>query len=295
MAPDLTGGTGGAEILIEENALIATLNTTSEASGEEKITRAGADEISIYIVREGDTISQIAEMYGVKISTIKGFNDIKNDSDLKVGQDLLILPIDGTSHTVAKGETLGSIAQKYNSDETDIKVFNDLSSSALVVGSEIIIPNAEPAPAIEVKSTKVATVGTKTADKKTSTTNTPYSSGFYTHPIPRGSVKSQGFHGPYEAQDLAAPIGTKIVASSGGRVIAAKLGYNGGYGNMVIIDDGVANVLYAHMSELSVSTGEVLDQGEQVGLVGSTGRSTGPHLHIEYRGKKGPMKTPVWK
>lgn len=292
MAPDLTGPTGGADIIIEESALVATLNTPSEDVGEEKITRAGADEISVYIVREGDTISQIAEMYGVKVSTIKGFNDIKNDSDLKVGQDLLILPIDGTSHTVAKGETLGSIAKKYNSDETDIKVFNDLSSSALVIGSEIIIPNAEPAPAVEVKEKIVTKVAGKTTT--TSSTKTTYSNGTYIHPIPRGAVKSQGFHDKYQAQDLAAPIGTSIVASSGGRVIAAKLGYNGGYGNMVIIDDGIANVLYAHMSELSVSTGQVLAQGEEVGKVGSTGRSTGPHLHIEYRGKKGPMKTPVW-
>lgn len=294
MAPDLSGPTGGSDILIEENALIATLNTPSEDVDEEKITRAGADEISIYIVREGDTISQIAEMYGVKVSTIKGFNDIKNDSDLKVGQDLLILPIDGTSHTVVKGETLAGIAKKYNSDEADIKLFNDLSSSALVIGSEVIIPNAEPLPAVTVKKEKVvAKVGTKT--KTTSSTKTTYSNGAYTHPIPSGAVKSQGFHDKYQAQDLAAPTGTKIVASSGGRVIAAKLGYNGGYGNMVIIDDGIANVLYAHMSELSVNAGQIVNQGEEIGKVGSTGRSTGPHLHIEYRGKKGPMKTPVWE
>lgn len=299
MTPGLTGGTGGGEIKIEENALVATsINEGREVAP--KITKAGADEISVYIVREGDTLSQIAEMFGVKVSTVRGFNDIRTDKDLKVGQELLILPIDGATYKVEKGDTLSSVAKKWGSDEFDISVFNDIGEDGvLVVGSEIVIPNAEALPIEEPKTqTKVATKTTTTktsTPKSTGATGNSYPSGFYTHPVPRGSVKSQGYHGPYQAQDLAAKEGTPIVASSAGRVVSVKNGgYNGGYGTMIIIDDGRANVLYAHMSAVNVTQGQTVAQGEKIGEVGNTGRSTGPHLHIEYRGKKGPMKTPTW-
>ena len=299
MSDSLSGPSGGGEVLIEENALISGGSVSSSEDSKPKIVSSGADEISVYLVREGDTLSQIAEMFGVKVSTVRGFNNIKQDSDLKPGQELLILPVDGVLYKVEKGDTLSSVAKKFKSDEFDISVFNDIAQDGkLTVGDEIVIPNAE---ALPVAETKVATkTNTSTKSKSTSGGNTTGSSapsGFYTHPIPRGSVKSQGFHGPYEAQDLAAKIGTPIVASSSGRVIAVKAGegdWNGGYGKMVIIDDGRATVLYAHMSKVSVTQGQTVSQGEKIGEVGSTGRSTGPHLHIEYRGKKGPIKTPVW-
>ncbi|MDQ5883187.1 MAG: hypothetical protein QG654_99 [Patescibacteria group bacterium] len=290
MSPTLTGGAGGAEILIEENALIAS-NVSSE-DGKARIINSGTDEISVYTVREGDTMSQIAEMFGVKVSTVRGFNNIRKDSDLRVGQELLILPIDGVLYKVESGDTLSSVAKKWKSDEIDIALFNDIAEDGkLSVGSEIIIPNAEALP-VEVVEPKKTTTKVATTVKTGSTGSAP--SGFYGHPIPKGSVKSQGFHGPYQAQDLAAKEGTPIVASSGGRVIAVRHGWSGGYGEMIIIDDGRANVLYAHMSKIDVVQGQVVEKGQKVGEVGNTGRSTGPHLHIEYRGKKGPMKTPVW-
>lgn len=298
MSPRLGGPTGGGEILIEDNALLASASPL-ENSDKPKITASGADEISVYVVREGDTISQIAEMFDVKSSTIRGFNNIRKDSDLKVGDELLILPVDGLLHKVEKGDTLASVAKKYNSDEMDVALFNDIPEDGkLTVGDDIIIPNGElPAPTpVKTTAKKVASNSSvKTKDSSTSTAGfDSYPAGFYTHPIPRGSVKSQGFHGPYQAQDLAAAIGTSVVASSAGKVIAVRYGWSGGYGNMIIINDGKANVLYAHLSEINVTQGQNVSQGELIGKVGSTGRSTGSHLHIEYRGNKGPMKTPVW-
>lgn len=298
MVPNLGGATGGADIQIEENALVAS-TISEKQEGTPKITKAGASEISVYIVREGDTLSQIAEMFGVKVSTVRGFNNIRTDKDLRPGQELLILPIDGVTYKVEKGDTLSSVAKKFKSDEFDISVFNDIGEDGkLVVGSEIVIPNAEPLPEPVKQPVKVTakTSPTNTVKPAASTqTGGSAPSGFYTHPVPRGAVKSQGFHGPYQAQDLAAREGTPIVASSAGRVINVRdVGYNGGYGLMVIIDDGRANVLYAHMSKIDVKQGQVVTQGEVIGYVGNTGRSTGPHLHIEYRGKNGPIKTPVW-
>lgn len=302
MSSVLGGGTGGAEILTNGNALIASI---SAASSNSSISNKSSDEISVYKVREGDTLSEIAEMFDVKVSTIRGFNNIRTDNDLKVGQELLILPVDGVSYKVEKGDTLSSVAKKFKSDEMDIALFNDLPASGeLKIGEEIIIPNAEPIieeikeePKKSTSKTASPSNTTKTTTTKSSgATGSSYPAGFYIHPIPRGAVKSQGFHGPYQAQDLAAKEGTPIVASSGGRVIAVRsvTSWNGGYGGTVIIDDGRANVLYAHMSRIDVTQGQTIAQGEVIGAVGNTGRSTGPHLHIEYRGKKGPMKTPVW-
>lgn len=300
MSPSLSGPTGGAEIQVEGNALLASANRSSDSTNSSKITSGGSDEISVYTVREGDTLSEIAEMFGVKVSTIRGFNNIRKDSDLRVGMEILILPVDGVLYKVEKGDTLSSVAKKFSGDENDISLFNDLESDKLVVGSEIVIPNGKE-PEVKVttssKTTSSKTTTSKTTNSKSSSNTSGYASypaGFYVHPIPVGAVKSQGFHGPYQAQDLAARTGTPIVASSAGRVTAVRTGWSGGYGNMIIIDDGRAQVLYAHLSKIDVTQGQVISQGQKIGEVGSTGRSTGPHLHIEYRGKGGPMKTPTW-
>ncbi|MEZ4113871.1 MAG: LysM domain-containing protein [Candidatus Paceibacterota bacterium] len=106
MSDSLSGPSGGGEVLIEENALISGGSVSSSEDSKPKIVSSGADEISVYLVREGDTLSQIAEMFGVKVSTVRGFNNIKQDSDLKPGQELLILPVDGVLYKVEKGDTL---------------------------------------------------------------------------------------------------------------------------------------------------------------------------------------------
>ena len=115
------------------------------------------------------------------------------------------------------------------------------------------------------------------------------SGGSYSHPVP-GSVKTQGIHG-YNAVDLAAPIGTTVYAAAGGEVIISKSsGWNGGYGNYIVIrhNDG-SQTLYAHLSYNSVGVGQYVGTGAVIGSVGNTGRSTGPHLHFEVRGSRNPF------
>jgi LysM repeat protein len=220
------GPTGGPdEIMTDDNALLANGNPIADEDVE-RVIKSSSDDISVYIVREGDTLSEIAEMFDVKVATIRGFNNIRKDSDLRVGMELLILPIDGLVHKVEKGETLSSIAKKYKSDEGDIALFNDIGSDGkLEVGGEIIIPNGEM-PQVAT-TTRIASKSTPKSSGSSLGYDT-YPAGFYSHPIPRGSVKSQGFHGPYQAQDLAAPTGTTVVASSAGTVIAVRHGWSGG-------------------------------------------------------------------
>lgn len=106
----------------------------------------------------------------------------------------------------------------------------------------------------------------------------------------RGGVKSQGIHG-YNGIDIAAPVGTPILASADGAVILARTsGYNGGYGLYVVIKhNNGTQTLYAHMSRVNVSVGQTVTQGEVIGAVGNTGRSTGPHIHFEVRGARNPF------
>jgi murein DD-endopeptidase MepM/ murein hydrolase activator NlpD len=105
-----------------------------------------------------------------------------------------------------------------------------------------------------------------------------------------GGVRTQGIHG-YNAVDLAAPVGTSLMAAASGEVIIAKVGgYNGGYGSYVVIRHGNGSqTLYAHMSRVDARVGQVVSQGEVIGAVGSTGRSTGSHVHFEIRGAANPF------
>jgi LysM repeat protein len=240
-----------------------------------------SDQISVYVVHKGDTLASIAKMYDVSPNTIKWANDIKGT--VKEGDILTILPISGIKYVVKKGDTLPAIAKKYKADVSDIEQFNDLAANeGLKIGDTIIIPDAEPETVAPKK-----TSGTKTT---TPVKNSPSYAGYYINPLP-GAKKSQGIHG-HNGIDLArVAIGTPVLAAAKGTVILAKSGsYNGGYGNYVIVShpNGTQTV-YAHLNSVSVERGQVVSQGQKIGGMGNTGRSTGPHLHFEVRGAKNPF------
>jgi murein DD-endopeptidase MepM/ murein hydrolase activator NlpD len=262
-----------ASALRSENGPLGTLADVSDMSSQ-----PGADSISLYTVRSGDTISEIASMYGVSVNTIKWANDIAPGKSISVGDTLLILPINGVEHEVQKGDTLASIAKKYGGDSKEIDSYNELNGGKLVVGSKVIIPDGE----MQVP-TKAATV---VAKKGSSGSASSVSTSGFIRPV-KGIVTQWG-HDRFRAIDVGAPTGTTVVASAGGKVIAAKIGWNGAYGNMVIIShpNGV-QTLYAHLSKITVKTGDTVTQGQKIGEVGSTGRSTGPHLHFETRNQSG--------
>lgn len=271
---DPNASRGGGDVrLVGDSALIADANPFADAPSVHR-EHGSADQIMRYTVQEGDTLSQVATMFDVRVSTIVWANDLASGKDIHPGQTLLILPIDGVQHTVAKNDTLASIAKKYGGDEKEILVYNGLSEGTLVVGAVLTVPGGEE-PRVVKKVTE-----NRVAHGK---------SGSFLNPLP-GAVRTQGIHG-YNAVDFGAPIGTPVRAAARGTVIVARAGaWNGGYGTYVVIDHGNGvQTLYAHLSSIAVVEGQMIAQGDSVGGVGSTGRSTGPHLHFEVRGAKNPF------
>lgn len=280
--PDPNPAKGGGDILVEDGVLVPQ-GDASGAHGTVSAIQNG--EISTYTVRDGDTLSQIAEMFDVSAKTILWANDLTNANQIHPGDALIILPITGVRHVVKTGDTLKSIAQKYNGDVDDIIAYNQLASASdISAGDTIVIPDGT----IAAASTKTAT-----AVKPQSSSGTKKSSaGYFTNPVP-GAVKTQGIHG-YNGIDLGAAEGTPIHAAAAGSVIVAKSsGWNGGYGIYAVIKHGNGTqTLYAHMSSIGVSQGDTVAQGDVIGRVGHTGQTSGPtgnHLHFEVRGATNPF------
>jgi murein DD-endopeptidase MepM/ murein hydrolase activator NlpD len=246
-----------------------------------------SDTISVYEVKKGDTLATVAKLFGVSKNTIMWANDMKSQS-ISPGDTLVILPMTGIKHTVKKGDTIISLAKKYKADDGDIASFNGITEDTdLTIGDTLLIPDGEIATAAVPVISKNGKGIVRTKVLNTYSYTAP--SGFLIRPV-SGGRRSQGIHG-HNGIDIAATPGTPVMASASGRVIVAKVGgYNGGYGNMVIMvhDNGIQTV-YAHLRTVYVTTGQTLEQGQSLGEVGNTGRSTGPHLHFEVRGAKNPF------
>lgn len=250
---------------------------------------AGSDRISLYTVHKGDTLEQIARMFGVTPNTILWANDINKGSSLSPDQVLVILPISSIKYEVKKGDTIQSVAKKFNGDEKEIAQFNNLGSGdKLTIGDFIMIPDADGSLlASENKKTEEANKKKKTA-KGTSKSSVD-STGYFSRPIV-GGVRTQGLHG-HNGIDFASSYGSPILAAAAGQVIISRSGgWGGGYGTYVVIKhSNGTQTLYGHMSQTLVSVGQSVTKGQQIGKMGNTGQSTGVHLHFEVRGGKNPF------
>ena len=276
------------DLAISDDALVA--NTGPAGASAVTWMSASSDRISVYTVRAGDTLSEIADMYGVSINTILWANGLKSARDVHPGDTLIILPVSGIEHTVAQGDTLKSLAKKFGGDPDEIASFNNLdSSSPLAVGSTIIIPGGELAAPTPTASTVRGVRGRTIREPYLGGSGAPLP-GFFESPIP-GAIITQGIHG-WNAVDFGAARGTPIHAAADGVVIIARNGgWNGGYGNYVVIThtNGV-QTLYAHMTHALATPGQSVVAGQVIGYVGSTGLSTGAHLHFEVRGAANPFR-----
>ncbi len=239
--------------------------------------------VIMYTVRRGDTVSTIAKSHGVTIDTITWENEISDVDAIKPGDVLRVLAVSGLRHRIAKNDTIKKIAENYSVDAAAIIAFNELPANGqLEAGQEIVIPGGKkPEVKIELPQRTIA-LGARRSYTK-------IKRGWLTHPAP-GARKTQWLH-PTNAVDLAAPIGTPIYAAAAGTVITATSGgWGGGYGKYIKIKhkNGVIT-LYAHLWRTKVKKGQKVKQGQIIGLMGSTGRSTGSHVHFEVRGARNPF------
>lgn len=269
---------GGGDITIVGSS--ALLSEAGPSGTIADIEDSKSSQISVYVVHSGDTLLGIAKMFGVSANTIIWANDITGP--IQIGQKLIILPISGIKHTVLKGETLQTIAKKYKGDEEEIRQFNGLSKlSKLAIGDTVIIPDGE------ISGFSISTISNTS---KIRGGGGPSYDGYYIWPVV-GGRKTQGLHG-YNGIDIGAPRGTPVMAAASGQVIVSRLsGWNGGYGEYLVIAHGNGTqTLYSHLDTNVAYEGSYVVSGQIIGYVGSTGRSTGPHLHFEVRGAQNPFR-----
>ena len=246
------------------------------------------DKVIDYEVKDGDTVSEVAKEYAVTEDTIIWENDLTSKSVLKPGQVIRILPVSGVEHKVVSGDTVFTVAKKYQANSQAIVdfPFNNIGEEfALTTGDTLIVPDgAPPAKAKPALTQYLASsqVNGPVADLGTAQFIWPASGDL-----------AQYFSWYHPALDISNLAGGQIRASDSGTVTVAGWLDSSGYGNRVIIDHGNGyTTLYAHMSSTYVSAGQKVAKGEVLGVMGSTGRSTGVHVHLEIR-KNGVAQNPL--
>lgn len=282
---DPTALTSVRTSLFGGSSLTAATQNTSSGSV------APRTEIISYTVQTGDTLSSIASDFGISNNTLFWANNLNARSTIRPGKELIILPVSGVSHKVVSGDTLSRIAGKYDASEDDILDFNRLSdSSQIAVGDELIIPGGT------IKSTppsKPAVIGTAPT-VPTTPTNTGSAVGTGTMVWPTDlRVITQYYGWAHTGIDIDCHFTHNNYAADAGVVTYA--GWKGGYGYTVEIDHGNGlYTRYGHHASLFVQSGQTVSRGQALGICGTTGRSTGTHLHFEvHAGNWGNYRNPL--
>lgn len=255
--------------------------------------------MSSYTVVRGDTIDAISDRFGISRESIAWCNDYRLALVLRPGDVVNIPPTDGACHTVlaSQGKDITAIAAQYNVDDPYAIIdapANDLPDIApetqLPSGTRLFIPGGEgpiitwDAPVEQDESGNVIAFAPGQAGSCGSVAG---GGSFWTNPLPNGTWM-RGFYAGHSGLDLSAPEGTPILAANGGPVLYA--GWNSwGYGNTVVIGHGPFSTLYGHMTSTAVACGNTVSAGQVIGYVGSTGNSSGPHLHFEIRYQNQPQ------
>lgn len=231
------------------------------------------DKVENYTVKSGENLALIGKKFDISVDTIKWANDLKSDT-IKTNQILKIPPVTGIVHKVASGENIYTIAKKYHTNAQNIlnfpfNSFEDLDTFSLMAGQILYVPGGT----IELEKPTYQFVASIQAGVQGS-------SNFI---WPTSGVITQYYVWYHQALDIASPSSPPVLAADSGTVTYAGC-INWGYGCHVIIDHGNGyQTLYAHLSSYIPNTGDPVSQGAQIGIMGSTGRSTGTHLHFEIR------------
>lgn len=289
-APQLEGDYYTAEdfVIADQDGYIPKINPQTELAD-----RSTMNGRFVHEVESGQTISTIAEEYGLKTNTVLWENGLSSSSTLKIGQKLVIPPVDGVTHKVEKSQDIKKIASLYSVSEEAILKQNGLESgAALQADQALFIPGAKPLPVIIARDnpSRVGTTARVTGNAVVSASeigannSSSVADGNMLYPT-KGKL-TQGFRAGHYAYDIADRSKPPIWAAMGGTVEKASSGtWGGGYGNHVIINHGNGlKTLYGHMETLAVSVGDTVEQGQVIGKMGNTGNVrgvTGIHLHFE--------------
>jgi murein DD-endopeptidase MepM/ murein hydrolase activator NlpD len=271
-APEQSGQPGNSTAMLKEQPATAATDPTKET----RAVVTPRQKVQTYKVLEGDTVDTIAVKFGLKPSSILWSNDMSVDDSLQSGQELQVPAVDGLVYTIQRDDTLWGIANDASVPERTILQANpDLDPANLQPGLVLLLPDGQPSMRRMVASRGSANSGRPSGHKLV---NWPASGpltdafGWRIHPV-------YGTHSFHDGMDISVASGTPLVAAASGTVTMA--GRNGGYGLVVRIDHGGGiETEYAHMSEITVAVGHKVGAGEQIGLSGNTGVSTGPHLHF---------------
>ena len=271
----------GDILVADDSGYIVKINPQTEQSN-----RIGLTDYAVHTVESGESLSVIAARYGVSSDTIMWENNIGNANSLRIGQSLLVPPVDGIGYEVKAGDTLDKIASKYSIEADAIIAQNVLDESVIQKGQQLFLPGAKPlAPPVSVaNSYRNVNSYSNVRVNAPSSDATPAIGKMFIFPT-RGGV-TQGYHGGHRALDIADRSKPPIWAGASGVVEKVSTGtWGGGYGNHVIINHGNGvKTLYGHMDAVSVSVGQQVSQGDVLGIMGNTGRVygvTGIHLHWE--------------
>jgi hypothetical protein len=250
-------------------------------------------KVEVYTVQTGDAVFNIAGKYDLKPETVLWANyDTLNDDVHMItpGMKLYIPPVDGILYQWQDDDTLEKIADKYYVDPMDIVSWPgnelDMSNPVIEPGKYVMIPGGYR----EMQTWVVPTIWAANSGANKSVAGgctIPdggyVGSGGFIWPTNNHYLSGNDYWSGHLGIDIAAGTGAPVYAADSGVVVYAA-SISGGYGNMVMIDHGNGyHTLYAHLDSIMVYCGQNVLQGNLIGLAGSTGRSTGPHLHFEVR------------
>ena len=256
-----------------------------------------------YTAESGDTISEIAGRYGLASETIAWCNDRRIILVLRPGDGVRIPPVDGACYRIlgTRNETITDIAEKFNVEVNDIlnspydTLYDLTPESTLPGGKFLFIPGGEGEPITwnpgrdveEDANGNIISVSFAPGQSGSCGAVAPGGGAYWSNPLSNAKWV-RGFFAGHTGIDLSAPMGTPVYAANTGPVLFSGFS-RWGYGETVVLAHGIWSTLYGHLSQRNAGCGAVASVGTVIGLVGSTGNSSGPHLHFEIRVNDQPV------
>lgn len=277
-----TAATGS---VLGETTPSAVLNTATDITSLETMTQESVKprrDVVDYTVLDGDTLSSIAKKFSsagnmVDADSIAYLNDFSTDKTLRPGDVIKIPPVSGVIVKVRSGDTIASLAKKYGLPSAQpivdwpYNTFVNDETFSLLAGQMLVIPDGRPPEEVPIAPIQVRTQ---------TILSTPFAGGTGRLTWPTNGIITQNYAWYHNGVDIANSVGTPVLAADSGRVVSVLI-ENYGYGHHIIVDHGNGmRTLYGHLSGILVNVGDNVSRGQQIGLMGSTGRSTGSHLHF---------------